>query len=150
MEPAEVVTEAREARDQHVHDLEARIRELREAIGDLRAMLHALEKARRDLLGADAPRPQKDSRQIAGPAAIKLVADALSLVGRTTQAAITKDVDKNSGTVSHALRALEADGKARTTGRSFKGSDEWVWTGETRRVTEVHAGEGVREGRRTA
>lgn len=77
--------------------------------------------------------PQRDSRKIAGPQAIAAVEAALQKVGRTTQAEITRATGKNSGTVTHALRALEADGKAGKTGRRAKGSEEWSWTGPSGR-----------------
>lgn len=105
----------------------------------------ALESARETLasIRTEAPTVQRDSRKIAGPAAIKAVESALQEIGRTTQAEITKATRKNSGTVTHALRALEAEGKAAKTGRRAKGSEEWAWTGVARR--RESKGRGKRE-----
>lgn len=89
----------------------------------------ALLRARDALAGLTVTRPVS-SRRVAGKAAIEAVATVLRDVGRTTQVEIRRATGKNSGTVSHALRVLETEHKARKTGRRAHGSDEWAWVGE--------------------
>lgn len=72
-----------------------------------------------------------ESRRIAGPKAIGKVVEVLASVGRTTQAEVTRATALNSGTVTHAMRVLEADAQVRRTGRRHHGSDEWQWIGLT-------------------
>jgi hypothetical protein len=82
------------------------------------------------------------SRRIAGPAAIMAVEEVLERVGRTTQAEITHATERNSGTITHALRVLEAVGTVRRSGRRHRGSDEWVWTAIEGDGLVKHAAEG--------
>lgn len=80
------------------------------------------------------PRPRRDeidsSTRSAGPAAIKAVEDFLQEHQVATQSAITEGTGKNSGTVTHALRVLEADKKVRWTGERVRGSKQFQWTGK--------------------
>lgn len=73
---------------------------------------------------------------------------------RSRQVEITKKLKLNSGTVSVALRKLEADGQVQKGDREGKdGRTSRVWilpevNGNGSRETVVHPGEGVRKGRR--
>lgn len=99
-----------------------------EARATERALVNA-ERALRKIKAPPRPATTPNSRRIAGPRAISRVADVLSHVGRTTQAEITRATGLNSGTVTHALRVLREDKKAKPTKRSLGGSAEWAWQG---------------------
>lgn len=127
-------------RERILREVRAGLKETREVRGVAQAMLDEAEATERALIVArDAlrkvrtpkkvPKPDVDSRRVAGPAAIAAVSEVLMRVGRTTQSEITRATGKNSGTVTHALRALEDDKLVRRTGRRDSGSDEWVWVG---------------------
>lgn len=70
-----------------------------------------------------------DPHAQAGPENIERVRSYLSKRGSAFQSAITTDLALHSGTVSWALRALEADGVVRATGRSLRGSKEYTLLG---------------------
>jgi transcription initiation factor IIE alpha subunit len=71
-------------------------------------------------------------------------------VGRTTQAEITRETKKNSGTVTHALRVLEDDKVVRKTGRRHNGSDEWAWTAGNGKVHNILEGRAKKAARKRA
>ena len=111
----------------------------RETAAFIAGEMKALEDARAALLspkpvrvkGTTPPKAVPD-RKVAGPKAIKAIEDVLRSVGRTTQAEIGRATGRNSGTVTHALRVLEASKLARRTGRKEGGSPEWAWIGRQR------------------
>lgn len=71
-----------------------------------------------------------DSAKVAGPGAINAVAEYLSGAQRASQKEITDATGKNSGTITHALRAHEAQGNVRWTGEAVRGSRVFEWTGK--------------------
>lgn len=117
-------------RQRILRDVEKLLADARDAKDALTEHERALLRAR-DALASTASAQPVSSRRVAGKAAIEQVAEVLQKVGRTTQAEITRATGKNSGTVSHALRVLTAEGKAGKTGRRAHGSDEWAWLGGT-------------------
>lgn len=71
--------------------------------------------------------------------------------GEVRQVDIAKDLEENTGSVSLALRALEAEGVAKDTGAVDNKSKVWRWVGEAAdsdRATVIEPGTGIREGRR--
>lgn len=111
------IAEAREVRDAH-----------RALAFEASATLRVLQRSHRALAQIEVPEAAAHigSYRSAGPAAIETVLAALAGIGRTTQAELTRSTGLNSGTVTHALRWLEHEGRARKTGRRFRGSAEWA------------------------
>jgi hypothetical protein len=68
--------------------------------------------------------------------------------GEARQTDIAKDLDENSGSVSLALRHLEAEGDVIDTGRIDRKSKIWRFVGEPERTTNINVGSGVEQGRR--
>jgi hypothetical protein len=133
--------------------LEAELRRLRQDTADGRRIT-ALEV----LLGEDglqvelatparAPAPRGPG---VSQAKLRAVRQYLESHGQARQVDVAKDLDENSGSVSLALRALEAEGVAEDTGVIDGKSKVWRYTGEPSndRVVNVVPGEGVSEGRR--
>lgn len=110
--------------DEEEQSAQSRVRAARE----MRRVLERAEKSISEISVAEAKSvsPIEASRKIAGERAVAQVESILQTVGRTTQSEVTKATGLNSGTVSHALRVLEAEGKARKTGRRHGRSDEWM------------------------
>lgn len=99
-----------------------------------------LERATEGLEAIDpVERVKPDSRRIAGPAVIAATEEVLAKVGRTTQAEVVKATGRNSGSISHALRYLEDEGRVRKTGRRHNGSSEWAITPTKRERERVEA-----------
>jgi hypothetical protein len=73
--------------------------------------------------------------------------------GHARQVQIQKDLNENSGAISLAVRALEAEGKIEHTGEIEAKSKVWRYVRPERnhhngdRVTEIRPGEGVSQGR---
>lgn len=127
-----------------MREVAKQLREARKTGAEVAEEVRRLEAASAALAGGGrrtrtrvARTPLDESRRIAGKAAIEEVAKALKAVGRTTQAEITKATKKNSGTVTHSLRVLEASGVAEKTHRRHHGSEEWSWTGGTGKVHDI-------------
>lgn len=97
-----------------------------------------------------APAPSAPARRGAGvsPAKLKAVHKYLESKGEVRQVEITNDLEENSGSVSLALRALEAQGVAQDTGKVVNKSKVWRFTGEPERSTVLEPGVGVRQGRK--
>lgn len=76
-------------------------------------------------------RTKTNSTEAAGPAAIEKVAQYLADHGTAFQADIGRDLDLNSGTITHALRALCQDNPPRAflTGRRRRNSSEFAFSG---------------------
>lgn len=75
----------------------------------------------RRFVGAKPTKPVS-AHKAAGPAVIAAVRKAIEKNEVATQAAITKAVQRNSGSVSWALKALEDDGVVEATGERERGS----------------------------
>lgn len=78
------------------------------------------------------PRRTRDAHALAGKGNIAKVEKALAQKGTATSAEVRKATGKNSGTVTYAMRALVADGKARPTGRTIKRSPEFEYVAVAR------------------
>lgn len=86
------------------------------------------------------------------PAKLKAVREFMEANGpRVRQVDIGRQLGENSGSVSLALRALEAQGDVRDTGDVDNKAKVWEFIGEPRRpqrVTTIEPGVGLSEGRR--
>jgi hypothetical protein len=76
-----------------------------------------------------------NSVKAAGPGAIKAVSDYLAEHGSAYQSDVTEGTGLNSGTVTHALRALGAEHKITATGRKKRNSPEFEWNGDREKVS---------------
>lgn len=126
-----------------------RIEDERKALDEREDALH---RARQALLGATprkrATEPRKRTRagtqQKAAAHHLQAITDYMRRQTRARQADVAKDLQLNSGTVSLALRQLEADGVVKSLERKDRGSVVWQLAG---RSTVVEPGAGTREGR---
>jgi len=118
---AEEVQAGLQRRREH---LQARKGELEQEIKEIDKLVALIERS----LGDD----DFDHERAAGPSNVRLVEELLVRVGGTaTQHEITERSKKSSGTVSHALRALEKRGRIRATGVSVRRSKEYEIVGST-------------------
>lgn len=112
---------------------EAAARALSVRIREIDAEIRALRRERAALtLAGDAltEKPVKQRKRagdvaIAGPKAVKAVDDFLRKRGAAYQSEITKATGLNSGTVTHALRALAGDKLVVATENTRRGSREF-------------------------
>lgn len=126
------------ARDTAASALREAITEIEQEIARVRAeadeRLRLLRRERTELLrgeralrGEIAPR-RTSAKSIAGPGAIATVDAFLRKEGQAFQVDITKATGLNSGTVTHALRALAAEGKIVATENQRGRSQEFAHT----------------------
>lgn len=78
----------------------------------------------RPALTADAEKRQHEVA--AGPAAITATRDMIQDLGRSTQAALARQTGLNTGNISHAVHALEAEGVIQRTGEVEGNSPVWA------------------------
>lgn len=125
---SQAVRQAQQAARKVVRELDAQIAEVEK---EARARVTELkrEKARWEGIIASDRRRKATSTQIAGPKAIHDVEQYLIEHGPTFQADLGAELGLNSGTVTHALRALASDGKVLSTGNVRRGSPEFQHTG---------------------
>lgn len=136
--PKAAQEEAREALRTVINEIDGEIKAVQdraaEEIRDLRKRRRELERALTSL--GEEPPPSTttpSSRVIAGPQAIEKVRGYLAEVGEAFQADITRATGLNSGTVTHALRALAGEGLIEATGeRSKARSAQFRFLGQTR------------------
>jgi chorismate mutase len=132
------ITAATERRLSVVQEIEVRRLTLRE----IDAEITRLNRARREVSG-EAGRSKREkkvlvSSVVAGPKALGMTEKLMQRVGTITQAEVTKRTGLNSGSISHALKALESAGKVKRTGKIVGRSPEWEFTGE--KSTRVRPG----------
>lgn len=118
--------EARDALRTVIVEIDGEIKAVQERaaneVRELRRRRRELERALTSL--GEEPPPSTttpSSRVIAGPQALQKVRDYLADVGEAFQADITRETGLNSGTVTHALRALAGEGLIEATGERSKG-----------------------------
>lgn len=139
---------AQDSKEQLMVAMEAFIGEREAELDELRRMYAQLKD------GAESPRrlePRQDrsrprERRGVGQHWIDATRDYLKKNKKVRQVQIAADLRANSGTISLALRALEDAGEARKAGVENR-AQVWEWTGKPARMTNVHVGNGVEEGR---
>ena len=85
-------------------------------------------------------RKKLDPATVAGPKAMKVTEEMVKSQGRIAQAAVTRETELNSGTVSYALRALRDRGIVRATGEVEGRSPVWEYVGDGTGSTKVAPG----------
>ena len=129
------------ARDRIIEVVEEERKRLEARRGELRAEIksreHELRQVEMDLAltgkAGAVLKPKRsgqrakvtDPAKAAGPRNVEIVREFVSVRGKVTQAEVRKGTGKNSGTVSNALKGLEAEGFIRTTGEVIDRSAEW-------------------------
>lgn len=139
MDPREKAVEAARAA---ILDIDTEIEARQEQIRGLRAEKRELERTVGVLTGVRKTRRRTGDRSIAGPAAIAKVEAVLVKHGTAYQSDIAKATGLNSGTITHALRALAQDGKVRATENVRNRSREFAYVGakpKARRRVKVAA-----------